>query len=83
AHPASLAHVGYDGFATSGDHAEPAGYVALAAGRRDPWEPGDLGDLGEVGKVGNTENADTNADAGPFRSASTSNSPETPDTENA
>lgn len=48
AHPASLARIGYDGFATSGDHAEPAGYVALAAGRRDPWEPADLGDLGDI-----------------------------------
>jgi pimeloyl-ACP methyl ester carboxylesterase len=47
AHPVSLARIGYDGFATSGDHAEPAGYVALAAGQRDPWEPADLGRLGD------------------------------------
>ncbi|MBG6055019.1 pimeloyl-ACP methyl ester carboxylesterase [Salinibacterium sp. CAN_S4] len=45
AHPASLARVGYDGFATSGPGAEPAGYVALGAGTRDPWEPIELGDL--------------------------------------
>ena len=45
AHPASLARVGYDGFATSGPGAEPAGYVSLRAGERDPWEPGDLGML--------------------------------------
>jgi len=43
AHPASLARVGYDGFATSGPGAEPAGYVNLGAGTRDPWEPAELG----------------------------------------
>lgn len=43
AHPASLARVGYDGFATSGSDTEPAGYVSLGAGVRDPWEPTDLG----------------------------------------
>ena len=43
AHPASLARVGYDGFATSGPGAEPAGYVSLGAGTRDPWEPAELG----------------------------------------
>lgn len=45
AHPASLARIGYDGFATSGPGAEPAGYVSLDAGVRDPWEPADLGVL--------------------------------------
>ncbi|MBG6215052.1 pimeloyl-ACP methyl ester carboxylesterase [Cryobacterium sp. CAN_C3] len=45
AHPASLARVGYDGFATSGPGAEPAGYVGLGAGVRDSWEPADLGAL--------------------------------------
>jgi len=45
AHPASLARIGYDGFATSGAGAEPAGYVSLGAGVRDPWEPADLGAL--------------------------------------
>ncbi len=43
AHPASLARVGYDGFATSAEGVEPAGFVSLGAGLRDPWEPGDLG----------------------------------------
>ncbi|GAB3135826.1 alpha/beta hydrolase [Marisediminicola antarctica] len=45
AHPASLSRIGYDGFATSGPGAEPAGYVSLGAGVRDPWEPADLGTL--------------------------------------
>jgi hypothetical protein len=45
AHPASLARIGYDGFATGGAGAEPAGYVSLRAGVRDPWEPTDLGAL--------------------------------------
>lgn len=51
AHPASLVRIGYDGFATSGpavvegatgEHAR-AGYVSLAAGLRDGWEPVELG----------------------------------------
>lgn len=50
AHPASLARVGYDGFATSGASAGPAGYVSLAAGRRDPWEPTELGTTNNTGK---------------------------------
>ncbi|MCY7403257.1 MAG: alpha/beta hydrolase [Cryobacterium sp.] len=45
AHPASLARIGYDGFATSGPGVEPAGYVSLGAGVRDPWEPEELGAL--------------------------------------
>lgn len=45
AHPASLARVGYDGFATSGAATGDAGYVDLAAGRRDPWEPAELGSV--------------------------------------
>ena len=43
AHPASLARIGYDGFATSGPGSDPAGYVTLGAGERDPWEPIELG----------------------------------------
>lgn len=48
AHPASLARVGYDGFATSGPREEttgagPIGYVSLGVGVRDPWEPTGLG----------------------------------------
>jgi len=45
AHPASLARVGYDGFATSGAATGDAGYVAVAAGQRDPWEPAELGSV--------------------------------------
>jgi hypothetical protein len=45
AHPASLARVGYDGFATSAPGADSPGYVALGAGVRDPWEPAELGTL--------------------------------------
>jgi hypothetical protein len=45
AHPASLARVGYDGFATSGPGVGPAGYISLRAGGRDPWEPSELGTL--------------------------------------
>ena len=42
-HPASMARVGYDGFATSGPASGPAGYITVAAGERDPWEPAELG----------------------------------------
>ncbi|RFA12927.1 hypothetical protein B7R21_08740 [Subtercola boreus] len=44
AHPATMARLGFDGFATSGAVAEP-GYVNLGAGVRDPWEPAGLGRL--------------------------------------
>lgn len=44
-HPASLARVGYSGFATGGTGPEPAGYLVLAAGRREEWEPAELGRL--------------------------------------
>jgi pimeloyl-ACP methyl ester carboxylesterase len=44
-HPASMARVGYDGFATSGPASGPAGYVTVAAGERDPWEPAELGSV--------------------------------------
>ena len=44
-HPASMARVGYDGFATSGPASGPAGYVSVAAGERDPWEPAELGSV--------------------------------------
>ena len=44
-HPASMARVGYDGFATSGPATGPAGYVSVAAGERDPWEPAELGSV--------------------------------------
>lgn len=42
-HPASLARVGYDGFATSGPATGDVGYDSVAAGLRDPWEPAELG----------------------------------------
>lgn len=44
-HPASLARVGYTGFATGGTGPEPAGYLVLAAGAREDWEPEELGRL--------------------------------------
>lgn len=44
AHPASLARVGYDGFASSGSGAR-LGYVNLGADIRDEWEPAELGAL--------------------------------------
>jgi hypothetical protein len=42
-HPASLARVGYDGFATGAEDVDFAGYRELAADTRDDWEPSDLG----------------------------------------
>lgn len=45
-HPASLARLGYTGFATGGTGPEPAGYLVLAAGEREEWEPEELGRLG-------------------------------------
>lgn len=42
-HPASLARVGYDGFATGAEDVDFAGYHELGAGTRDDWEPSDLG----------------------------------------
>lgn len=41
AHPASMARTGYDGFATGGTPAR--GYVQLALGRREDWEPAGVG----------------------------------------
>ena len=43
AHPASLARVGYDGFAVGGTGAEPVGWRTLGAGEREAWEPAELG----------------------------------------
>ncbi|MCK6079027.1 alpha/beta hydrolase [Microbacterium sp. EYE_5] len=43
AHPASLARIGYDGFAVGGTEAEPAGWTSIAAGTREEWEPAELG----------------------------------------
>lgn len=41
AHPASMARVGYDGFATGGSPIR--GYVELRLGRREDWEPAGVG----------------------------------------
>ncbi len=41
AHPASMARVGYDGFATGGSPMR--GYVELRLGRREDWEPSGVG----------------------------------------
>ncbi|RFA09248.1 hypothetical protein B7R54_08430 [Subtercola boreus] len=49
-HPATLARIGFDGFATSGTDADAdaqPGYQNLAAGSRDPWEPAELGQTTE------------------------------------
>lgn len=73
AHPASLARVGYDGFATSGSESGPAGYVALAADTRDPWEPAELGAV-------DTSDADTDSTT---HTDTTTDSAGTPGEENA
>ncbi|MDQ1124418.1 alpha/beta hydrolase [Microbacterium trichothecenolyticum] len=41
AHPASMARIGYDGFATGGNPIR--GYVELRLGRREDWEPVGVG----------------------------------------
>lgn len=41
AHPASMARIGYDGFATGGSPIR--GYVELRLGRREDWEPAGVG----------------------------------------
>ncbi|KTS03275.1 hypothetical protein RSA3_18340, partial [Microbacterium testaceum] len=41
AHPASMALIGYDGFATGGNPIR--GYVELRLGRREDWEPVGVG----------------------------------------
>ncbi|WP_270354514.1 alpha/beta hydrolase [Microbacterium testaceum] len=41
AHPASMARVGYDGFATGGSPIR--GFVELRLGRREDWEPSGVG----------------------------------------
>lgn len=42
AHPASLAHTGYDVFASRGGP-QPLGFTVLGAGARSAWEPAELG----------------------------------------
>ena len=39
AHPATLARMGYSGIANGGDGERKQGFVHLAAGEREPWEP--------------------------------------------
>ncbi|KQQ05524.1 MULTISPECIES: alpha/beta hydrolase [unclassified Rathayibacter] len=39
AHPATMARVGYDGYATGGDTALIPGFRVLGADEREPWEP--------------------------------------------
>ena len=39
AHPATMARVGYDGFATGGDGIRKQGYALTAADQREGWEP--------------------------------------------
>ena len=38
-HPATLARMGYGGIANGGDGERKQGFVLLAAGEREPWEP--------------------------------------------
>jgi len=47
AHPASMARLGYDGFATGGRPMR--GYVELRLGRREEWEPAGVGGTVETG----------------------------------
>jgi pimeloyl-ACP methyl ester carboxylesterase len=39
AHPATLANVGYDGFANGGDGIRKQGFTLLGAGQSEAWEP--------------------------------------------
>ncbi|WP_295856640.1 alpha/beta fold hydrolase [uncultured Xylophilus sp.] len=39
AHPATMARIGFDGFANGGDGVRKQGFERLAAGEREPWEP--------------------------------------------
>lgn len=39
AHPATMARIGFDGFANGGDGPRKQGFQFLAAGEREPWEP--------------------------------------------
>ncbi len=48
AHPASMARVGYDGFATGGTR-PIRGFVQLSIGRREDWEPAGVGGTIEAG----------------------------------
>jgi len=39
AHPATMARIGFDGFANGGDGSRKQGFERLAAGERESWEP--------------------------------------------
>ncbi len=39
AHPATLARIGYSGFANGGDGEPKSGFVRIGAGEREAWEP--------------------------------------------
>jgi pimeloyl-ACP methyl ester carboxylesterase len=39
AHPATMAEIGFDGFATGGDRVRIQGFIELSAGSREAWEP--------------------------------------------
>ena len=39
AHPATMARIGFDGFANGGDGSRKQGFQRLAAGERESWEP--------------------------------------------
>ncbi|MET0303233.1 MAG: alpha/beta hydrolase, partial [Microbacteriaceae bacterium] len=39
AHPATMAEIGFDGFATGGDRVRIQGFIELSAGSRESWEP--------------------------------------------
>ncbi|MFI8632467.1 alpha/beta fold hydrolase [Microbacterium sp. NPDC077663] len=43
-HPASLARIGFDGFAIGGTGARPAGWTVISGGARESWEPAELGE---------------------------------------
>ncbi len=43
AHPASLARIGFDGFAIGGTAPRPAGWATIATDERETWEPSALG----------------------------------------
>lgn len=45
AHPATLARIGFDGFATGSLRTAQRGFIELGAGLRDAWEPAGLGSL--------------------------------------
>ncbi|MEW1835884.1 alpha/beta fold hydrolase [Microbacterium sp. NPDC079995] len=43
-HPASLARIGFDGFAVGGTGERPVGWTVISGGARESWEPAELGE---------------------------------------